>query len=164
MRKTVISILAVIIAVTANAQSHSNSIGIGAGATYKCGLEGNIFWEHETRYHNAWEFFANGFTMWDKDSDSLFKGYNSLSIGTAWKPCVYRAKNNYGSIRIGASVGSDLDKVLAGLHAGYEHNYALPHGWKFYWQAKVDITLPNSGNLLRGGFAVGIKFPSLNIN
>lgn len=158
--------MAVILAFSANAQSHGNRIGIGAGAQYRNGLDATIFWEHETRYHNAWEFFADGYLQYDKEEESFFKNHKNLTAGIAWKPCVYRTRNSYGSLRVGASVGSDMSKVIAGLHAGYEHNYALPHGWQLYWQAKVDVVLPKReiGDILRGGIAVGIKFPCLNIN
>ena len=166
MRKIIITIIAVTMAVSAGAQSHGNRIGIGAGAMYRNGLDATLFWEHETRYHNAWEFFADGYLQYDKEEDSFFKNHKNLTAGIAWKPCVYRARNNYGSLRIGASAGSDMSKVIAGLHAGYEHNYALPHGWVFYWRTKVDVVLPKRevGDILRGGVAIGIKFPCLNIN
>ena len=183
MRKIIITIIAVTMAVSAGAQSHGNRIGIGAGAMYRNGLDATLFWEHETRYHNAWEFFADGYLQYDKEEESFFKNHKNLTAGIAWKPCVYRARNNYGSLRIGASAGSDMSKrygslrlgasvgsnthdFLAGIHAGYEHNYALPHGWVFYWRTKVDVVLPKRevGDILRGGVAIGIKFPCLNIN
>ena len=166
MRRIIITLIAVTMAVSAGAQSHGNRIGIGAGAMYRNGLDATLFWEHETRYHNAWEFFADGYLQYDQESESFFKNHKNLTAGIAWKPCVYRTRNNYGSVRVGASAGSDMSKVIAGIHAGYEHSYAFTHGWQFYWRAKVDVVLPKReiGDILRGGIAVGIKFPCLNIN
>lgn len=49
------------VSVSSFAQSHSDRISVGAGALYQRGLDATISWEHETRYHNAWEYFINGY-------------------------------------------------------------------------------------------------------
>lgn len=49
------------VSVSSFAQSHSDRISVGVGALYQRGLDATISWEHETRYHNAWEYFINGY-------------------------------------------------------------------------------------------------------
>ena len=81
-------------------------------------------------------------------------------VGVAYKPCVWRGRNNHGNLRIGVSAGSNTDKFLGGIHVGYEHNYALRHGWVLYWQAKCDLMLPDRKDLFRTGVTLGFKIPT----
>ena len=63
-------------------------------------------------------------------------------------------------MRLGGSLGSDTHEVIGGIHVGYEHNYALPHGWFLYGQVKTDMVI-NGKDFFRTGIAVGVKF---NVN
>ena len=81
-------------------------------------------------------------------------------IGVAYKPCLVRGRNHYGNLRIGASGGSDTDKFIAGIHAGYEHNLSLRHGWGLYIQAKCDLIVPDRKDLFRTGIVIGFKIPT----
>ena len=167
MKKLTLIIAMAIISVASYAQGNTDRIGLGVGVLYQRGMDATLFWEHESRYHNAWEVFVNAYTKWDKCADcgkvcakSFFSNYNTGTAGVAYKPCVVRKRNQYGSLRLGASAGCDIDKkFLAGIHLGYEHNYALPHGWQFYWQAKVDVMLPKRMDIVRAGVALGFKLP-----
>ena len=76
----------------------------------------------------------------------------------AYKPCMTRGRNHYGSLRIGASAGSDTNKFLGGLHLGYEHNYVLRAGWTLYWQVKSDVMIKGA-DVLRAGVVLGVKLP-----
>ena len=103
---------------------------VDAGLLYKNGLDVTLAYEHEMNYRHAWEFFANGYLQWAECESckhvcpkSFWRNYRTYSFGVAYKPCVTRGRNHYGSLRIGASGGSDTKKFLAGLHFGYEHNY-----------------------------------------
>ena len=69
-----------------------------------------------------------------------------------------RGRNHYGSLRIGASAGSDTERFLAELHFGYEHNYVLRSGWTLYWQVKSDMMIKGA-DLLRTGIVLGVKLP-----
>ena len=137
MKKILLSMIAVIcMSVSAVAQSHSDRITFGMGLLYENGLDATLSWEHETKYHNAWEYFVNGYLKWDECQscghicpESFWRNYNTWGIGAAYKPCVVRGRNNYGNLRIGASFGSNTDKFLGGFHVGYEHNFALRKGW-----------------------------------
>ena len=141
MKKVLLSMIAAIcMSASAIAQSHSDRISFGMGLLYENGLDATLSWEHETKYHNAWEYFVNGYLKWD---------------------CVVRGRNNYGNLRIGASVGSNTDKFLGGFHVGYEHNFALRKGWVMYVQAKCDLMVPDRKDLFREGIVIGIKIPTL---
>ena len=50
----------------AMAQQNSGRISLGFGCLYERGLDVTLSYEHETRYHNAWEYFANGYIKWDE--------------------------------------------------------------------------------------------------
>jgi len=49
-----------LLAVTGKAQSHGNRLTLGVGALYERGFDVTLAVEHETKNHNAWEYFANG--------------------------------------------------------------------------------------------------------
>ena len=67
MKKYILSLMmGLCLSVSSFAQSHSDRISIGVGALYQRGLDATISWEHETRYHNAWEYFVNGYIKWDE--------------------------------------------------------------------------------------------------
>lgn len=160
---------------TIQAQTYNNDIGLGVGWMYERGLDATISCDHETKYHNGWEYFVNGYIKYDKQypdkqrgetfdphytKESVWKNYRTWGIGVAYKPCVYRGKNNHGNLRIGASAGSNTDVFLAGIHAGYEHTYVLPHGLKLFWRVKCDCMLPNKKDIFRTGAVIGIKLPT----
>ena len=158
MRRIIMIATVLLSTVLARAQDNSNRIGVGVGAFYRPAASASLFWEHENRYHNAWEFFATGSLKLD-DIDELGANYRCWGVGAAWKPCVFRARNRYGSARIGVSLGAAPTDFLAGIHAGWQHSYALRSGWQFYWQAGVDVMLPRRDDLFRFGAGVGIKMP-----
>ncbi len=146
------------------AQDGSNRISLGTGVLYERGLDLTLSYEHETKYHNAWEYFGNVYLKWDECAscghvcpDSFWKNYRTYDFGIAYKPCVVRGRNNHGNVRIGASVGSDTDKVIGGIHVGYEHSYALRSGWQIFWQVKTDIMIKGL-DTFRTGATLGIKY------
>ena len=59
-------IAAVCLSASAFAQAHSDRISLGVGLLYENGLDATLSWEHETKYHNAWEYFVNGYLKWDE--------------------------------------------------------------------------------------------------
>ena len=161
MKKTIILLLAcVCFALSANAQRGSGRLSLGVGLLYKNGMDMTLAYEHE-----MWEFFANGYLQWTECGscdhicpESFWKNYRSYGFGVAYKPCVARGRNHYGSLRIGASVGSNTEKFLGGLHFGYEYNYVLRSGWTLYWQVKSDMIIKGA-DLLRTGVVLGVKLP-----
>lgn len=165
--KRILMIFVAVLAVsaTAFAGDRDGRVSFGVGLLYENGLDATLSYERENAYHNAWEFFANGYLKWDKCAscghvcpDSFWKSYRSWSIGAAYKPCVVRGRNHYGSFRFGGSLGSDTHRVLGGVHAGYEHNYRLRGGWQVYWQVKSDLMIKGK-DLFRTGIVLGVKLP-----
>lgn len=62
MKRYVLSLMmGLCMTVASFAQSHSDRISLGVGALYERGLDATLAWEHETRYHNAWEYFFNAY-------------------------------------------------------------------------------------------------------
>ncbi len=145
-------------ATTARAQDIANRIGAGVTAHFRPAASATLFWEHEMRYHDAWEVYVTGSVKLD-NLEELGANYKCWGVGAAWKPCLFRAKNRYGSARIGVSIGAAPTDFLAGIHAGWQHSYALKRGWQFYWQAGVDVILPRRDDLFRAGAGIGLKLP-----
>lgn len=177
VKKKIIVIISLLLSIfpSIQAQTYNDNIGLGVGWLYERGLDATVSYEHETKYHNAWEYFINGYVKYDKQypnvergesfephytKESVWNGYRTWGLGVAYKPCVSRGRNHHGNMRIGASVGSNTDVFLAGIHVGYEHSYALTHGWKLFWQVKCDCMIPNRKDLFRTGAVVGIKLPT----
>ena len=166
MGKTInLFIAALCVAASASAQSNSDRISLGIGLLYENGLDATVAYEHELNYHNSFEVFAGGYLKWaDCPScghvcpESFWRNYRSYSLGAAYKPCVVRGRNHFGNVRIGASLGSDTDRFLAGIHVGYEHNYVLRSGWVLYWQVKSDLMIKGQ-DLFRTGVVLGFKIP-----
>lgn len=147
------------------AQQNSGRVSVGIGCLYERGLDLTLSYEHETKYHNTWEYFANGYIKWDDCvscghvcPESFWDNYRSYSFGFAYKPCVARGRNHQGNMRIGASAGSDTHDFLGGIHLGYEHSYTLRHGWKLFWQVKTDVIIKGE-DLFRTGIVLGVKLP-----
>ena len=165
MKKVILMAMLFIVTLTSShAQDGSNRISLSTGVLYERGLDLTLSYEHETKYHNAWEYFGNVYLKWDECAscghvcpDSFWKNYRTYDFGIAYKPCVVRGRNNHGNVRIGASVGSDTDKVIGGIHVGYEHSYALRSGWQIFWQVKTDIMIKGL-DTFRTGATLGIKY------
>jgi hypothetical protein len=166
MKKLLLSLVAILaMASTAFAGEQDKRLSVGVGLLYENGLDATVSYEKENSYHNAWEFFANGYTKWTDCescghvcSESFWKNYRTWSVGVAYKPCVVRGRNHYGNLRFGGSLGSDMHNILGGIHAGYEHNYRLKSGWQLYWQVKTDLMIKGD-DLFRTGIVLGVKLP-----
>src|SRR5574344_155114 len=165
MKKVILMAMLFIVTLTSShAQDGSNRISLSTGVLYERGLDLTLSYEHETKYHNAWEYFGNVYLKWDECAscghvcpDSFWKNYRTYDFGIVYKPCVVRGRNNHGNVRIGVSVGSDTDKVIGGIHVGYEHSYAFRSGWQIFWQVKTDIMIKGL-DTFRTGAALGIKY------
>ena len=158
--KRMITLLAAMTAVclSAAAQNNTDRIGAGIGASYPYAGGAVLFWEHEYTYHNAWEVFAEG-QLQLQGEPGLWENGKRWGAGAAWKPCLWRARNHYGSARVGVSLGASPADFQACLQAGWQQSYALRGGWQFYWQAGADLMLPKWDGLFRIGGSVGIKMP-----
>jgi len=147
------------------ATDRGNRVGLSTSLLYERGWDATLSVEHETRHHNAWEYFANAYLKWEECGscrhvcpESFWNSYNTWCVGFAYKPTVYRTRNTTGNLRLGASVGSDLHDVIGGVHVGYEHSYNLRHGAALFWQVKEDVVIGGQ-DLFRTGIAIGFKIP-----
>ena len=145
--------------------SNRNHLQLSVGALYENGFDATIAFEHESKYHHAWEYFGMGYLKYEDAPEaghitrqSFWHSYNTWHVGIVYKPCVNRGRNHHGNARIGASGGSDLHKFVGGIHLGYEHTYALKQGWQLFFQVKEDVVI-RGDDLFRTGVAVGIKVP-----
>ena len=167
MRKTILFLAIIFTSVlSVMAQDNSGRVQLGVGLLYEKGMDLTLAYEHETRYHNAWEYFGNVYLKWDECAscghicpESFWNNYNTWGLGVAYKPCVIRGRNSYGNFRIGGSLGSDRHHVLGGIHVGYEQNYSLRGGWKLFWQVKSDLMIEGK-DLFRTGVVIGVKLPT----
>lgn len=159
MRKTLVILAAMVaLGLNAAAQNNSDRIGAGIGASYPYACDAVLFWEHENAYHNAWEVFVEG-QLQLQEMSRLWDNGKRWGAGAAWKPCLWRARNRYGSARVGVSLGASPVDFQASIQAGWQQCYALRGGWQFYWQAGADLMLPKWDGLFRVGGSVGIKMP-----
>lgn len=138
---------------------------IGTGLLYERGWDVTVGIEHETQYHNAWEYFGNMYLKWEECAscahvcpDSFWKSYNTWSLGAAYKPALVRKRNSVGRVRLGLSAGSDRHELIGGVHVGYEQNYKMRSGLVLYWQVKSDLVI-NGRDLFRTGVVLGVKLP-----
>ena len=145
--------------------SNNNHLLMSVGALHERGFDATIAYEHEARYHHAWEYFATYYVKYEEDPsvghvtpDSFWHSYNTWHIGIVYKPCISRGRNRHGNVRIGASGGSDLNQFRGGIHIGYEHSYALTHRWELFFQVKEDVIIQGE-DLFRTGIVGGVKIP-----
>lgn len=150
---------------TSAQSSNQNRLMLGCGALYERGFDATVAYEHETKYHHAWEYFATGYLKYRDDpaaghvtEKSFWDSYNTWHVGIAYKPCVSRGRNHHGNARLGVSGGSDIHRFVGGIHVGYEHSYALRYGWQLFFQVKEDVVIRGE-DLFRTGLAVGVKVP-----
>ena len=166
MRK-ILMLFAVLSGLSVNvfASDDDKFIQIGTGILYERGWDLTVGVEHETRYHNAWEYFGNVYLKWEECASckhicpkSFWKSYNTWGLGFAYKPAMVRKRTSVGRLRLGVSAGSDKHELLGGVHVGYEQNYRLRNGLVVYWQVKSDLMI-NGKDLFRTGLVLGVKLP-----
>ena len=117
--KTMIMALAMTLTSVAGFAQNAKSVNLTFGVMYPQTVDATLSYEVGTAHHNAWEFFANAASKW-KDcascghicAESFWKDNRTWGLGAAYKPCVSRTRNSYGSLRLGGSIGSDTHNVL----------------------------------------------------
>lgn len=161
----VIALAAMGMVASAHAEDRTTRVNFSTGLLYERGWDATLSVERETRYHNAWEYFANAYLKWEDCPscghvcpESFCKSYYTWNLGVAYKPSVYRTRNHTGRMRFGVSLGSDTDEVIGGLHVGYENDYMLRNGAVLFWRVKSDMMI-NGKDLFRTGAEVGFKIP-----
>ena len=72
MKKLLSVIFALFSATAMSAQSHGNHLMLGVGGSYPQGVEATLSYEHETDYHNAWEYFGTMYLKYKKDEEATY--------------------------------------------------------------------------------------------
>ena len=54
----------------AQGSSNVNHLNLCVGALYERGFDATLSYEHETKYHHSWEYFANAYIQYDTDPDA----------------------------------------------------------------------------------------------
>ncbi len=158
-------LLCLTVAVQTRADDNHDHLGLGFGLLYEKGLDATLSYEHETRYHNAWECYGNLYLKWADCSDcghickeSFWNNYNTWLLGIAYKPAVHVGRNNVGRLRFGVQGGSDRHKFVGGVTVGYEHTYQLKGGFQLYWNARTDV-MARGKDLFKTGVSIGARLP-----
>ena len=93
MKSIMMAVSLIVTASTIKAQTNSDRISVGVGALYEQGFDMTLSYEHETKYHNMWEFFANGYIKWDECQscghvcpDSFWRNYRTQVSDLEFKP------------------------------------------------------------------------------
>lgn len=166
-KKLLLVLTAVLVSSAAFAQKNTDRIMLGAGALYERGFDATVAWEHETNYHNAWEFGFSNYIKYDVDpkvghvtKQSFWHNYRTWGGSVAYKPCVIRGRNNHGNVRIAAMLGSDTSSFMGWVSAGYEHDYTLRGSWHLYWQVKSELGIGPARDRFRTGVVIGFKIPT----
>lgn len=165
IKTIVLALTMALMSMVSNAQN-AKSMNVSFGVLYPQTVDATLSYEVGSKYHNAWEFFGNVASKW-KDCascghvcpESFWRDNRTWGLGVAYKPCVTRTRNSYGSVRVGGSLGSDCHDVLGGIHVGYEHNYSLKGGWRVFWQVKTDCMIKGE-DTFRTGLTIGVKIPT----
>lgn len=163
MKKILTMLLFLVVGLQTRADDNSNRLGVAFGLLYENGLDATLSYEHETRYHNAWEYFGNVYLKWAECEecghickDSFWHNYNTWTLGIAYKPAVHIGRNNVGRLRIGVLGGSDKSKFVGGGTVGYEHTYQLKGGFQLFWNVRTDV-MARGEDLFKTGISVGAR-------
>lgn len=90
MKRMSLMVLLAMVFAAAVGQNNINHLNMSVAALYERGLDATLSYEHETRYHDSWEYFVNGYIQWDEDpeaghvtTDSFWHNYFTYNIGVA---------------------------------------------------------------------------------
>ena len=140
-------------------------LGIQSGLSYPRILDFKLMVTKETRYHDAYEFFAEYFTQWNDCNlcgkvckETFWKSRYALSVGGAYKPCVKRGRNSFGRLRVGADLGTNTRHFMLGVELGYEHVWTLRSGVQIVFEQKNEFNFWAKPTFING-FTAGVRLP-----
>ena len=70
MKKIILSLAVCLLplhGLLAQGSSNVNHLNLCVGALYERGFDATLSYEHETKYHHSWEYFANAYIQYDTD-------------------------------------------------------------------------------------------------
>ena len=150
-----------------NLASHAQdnrSVNLSAGLLYPNTLDATLSYEIETKYHNAWEFFANGAAKW-KDcpscghvcAESFWKDHY-WGGGVLYKKQLRRFKNSTLRFRIGPECGAHTGDYFFAVEGGLEYNYVFQNRMQLSVIQKNQVGFFH-GDTFRNGIIIGLKIP-----
>ena len=72
MKKIILSLAVCLLplhGLLAQGSSNVNHLNLCVGALYERGFDATLSYEHETKYHHSWEYFANAYIQYDTDPE-----------------------------------------------------------------------------------------------
>lgn len=165
MRLAVMVMLLTVTAANVQAGDRDRHLGLSAGVMYPRIFSATLHFDKETRYHNAFEAYADYFCQWDKCptcnkvcSESFWKNRYGLSFGAAYKPCVNRGRNSFGRVRIGADLGTNTRNFVLGVELGYEYVWTLRNGMQMALIQKNEVNFW-AKPVFKNGLQIGVRIP-----
>ena len=157
--------LALLTVLPASAGDGETRVGLASGVYWPGVLGATLSVDHETRYHNAWEFYLDAFTKWEECPDcgkvcrqSFWKSRYGLGVGVAYKPAVHRTRNSVGRVRMGADIGTSNRSFSLGVELGYEYVWTFRNRTQVVLQQKNEVTFWGLPRWRFGGM-VGFRIP-----
>jgi hypothetical protein len=129
---------------------------ITGGVMYRNTANAVIGMEFETKYHHAWEIYADLTTIFSNEN---FWNYKTIAAGAAYKPAFYRWKNANLRARFGADIGTDEGhSFYASIDVGLEFSYSFRNRMQLVIMQKNDFAFWTRENF-KNGFLIGLKIP-----
>ena len=101
---------------TITAQQGYKAITVYSGYTWNKGVDNYISIDLPNKFFTSFEFYGNVF---------LSEEENNYIGGMAYKPSLYRGVNNFLRAKIGAGLGTSIDKFIFNGIVGFEYVYAV---------------------------------------
>ncbi len=139
--------------------------GIQTGVMYPRIYNITLSAEKETNYHNAYEFYVDYATQWDKCpecgkvcSKSFWSTRYSYAFGGAYKYAIKRGKNNVLRFRAGGDLGSNNKSFALGVEVGFEFVQTFNNRMQFVVQQKNEVTFWGKPTF-KNGLLIGVRVP-----
>lgn len=181
MKTVLLFSTAFLLCISVYGQNGYQYLDFSAGVSTRNFEVAEISYEWQGRYHKGNEFFFQ-YGRTDRDFiqvvDSLaidpmamdttlfFQRTRQLQnflAGYAYKPLITRKKNLALNLRLAGAVGTNEDKFLASLSAGFELSYTLPNAFVLMIRQRNQVVFWAREPWRVGAF-VGLKIPLIKIN
>lgn len=108
--------ISLVCSVSLTAQQGYKAITVYSGYTWDKGVDTYISIDLPNNLFNSFEFYGNVFIS---DEENNYMG------GMAYKYSLYRGVNNFFRAKIGAGLGTSIDKFIFNGTAGFEYIHAV---------------------------------------
>lgn len=148
--KTLITILFLLFLFSkAQSQEGYTYLNLSAGPSLDDAYSFKIAIENSTARYNGWEIYFEGY---NRDH------YKNWMGGLAYKKNVYRGRNLYSSLNIGAQGGTDESDFIGSVNAGIELGFFFSNNFAFFITNKNDYIF-GAEEGFRHFLTAGFKIP-----